>query len=266
MRKEGLTVAIPNWNHELLLARSIASGLAGVRAVREAGGGGEVLIIDDASRDGSLPLLRQIENQYFGDGIRVLALARNGGLAHARNLALAHRRYRHIVFLDADNELVAENMPCFWRTAQETSAAACYGNLLVRTVSSPHAFCVFSNEPFQDKIFQANYVDALAMFDGDQLVDGGGYHGNVSPIEDHEQWLHLATNGRSVVFVPAVFGYYYLLPESMITDSVKVRASTSMVRRMYDQLRARAHLPMKTRHLRYHPAIGYLGSAWRSPA
>ncbi|OAI42033.1 hypothetical protein AYO40_02035 [Planctomycetaceae bacterium SCGC AG-212-D15] len=263
MSKEGVTVAIPNWNHELLLSRGIASALAAVRALREEGGDGEVLIIDDASRDGSLPLLRQLETQYYGAGLRVLALARNAGLAHARNLALTHRRYRHIVFLDADNELIPKNTPCFWRAAQETSAAACYGNLLVRTITSQRAFFVYSNEPFQDRIFQNNYVDALAMFDGDQLADGGGYLPNASPIEDHEQWLHLATNGRGVVFVPAVFGYYYLLPESMITDAGKAQAATSMVRRMYDQFEARAHLPMKTRHLRYHPAIGYLGTNWQ---
>src|SRR5687768_16903497 len=84
----GVTVAIPNWNHELLLARSVGSALRAVRLLRLRGVPGEVLVVDDASRDGSLVLLRQMEALHYGDGLRVLALGRNGGLAATRNAAL----------------------------------------------------------------------------------------------------------------------------------------------------------------------------------
>src|SRR5262245_34151111 len=98
MSREGVTIAIPDWNHELLLARSIASALTALDCLRADGGGGEVVVVDDGSRDGSLTLLRQFEANHFQDGLRVLALRKNAGLGMARNRALTHSRHRHIIF------------------------------------------------------------------------------------------------------------------------------------------------------------------------
>src|SRR5688572_28364497 len=50
----GMTIAIPNWNHELVLPRSVASALDGVGQLARHDVRAEVLVIDDASRDGSL--------------------------------------------------------------------------------------------------------------------------------------------------------------------------------------------------------------------
>ena len=58
MAQAGVTIAIPNWNHEILLPRSIASALRAVDLLRNEGVPAEVLVIDDASRDGSQTLLR----------------------------------------------------------------------------------------------------------------------------------------------------------------------------------------------------------------
>jgi glycosyltransferase involved in cell wall biosynthesis len=256
--RTGVTIAVPNWNHELLLPRAISSALAALEALRDEGGDGEVLVIDDQSRDGSVTLLRQLEALHFGDGLRVVALAQNGGLSAARNAALARGRFRHIVFLDADNELVPANTPCLWRALEDTGAAAAYGTLIMRTVSAPGGFHVISNESFQDGMYDASYVDAFAMFDRGQLADLGGYSTAFTTHEDHEQWLHLAANGRRILFVPVVFGYYYLLPTSMSADVDKAIQANQRIRRIFNQTTARKHLDTATRHLRYHPALGYL--------
>src|SRR5262249_19889100 len=134
--REGVTVAIPNWNHELLLPRSLQSGLRALEVLRTAGVAGGVVGIDACSRGGALALSRQLEALYHGAGLRVLALAQNGGLAAARNHALAHARYRYIAFMDADNELVPANVPTFLRALRQTEAAAVYGNLLLRQFNS----------------------------------------------------------------------------------------------------------------------------------
>ena len=52
----GLTVAVPNWNHELLLPRSVGSALRGVAALRAAGVPAEVLVIDEnGEKLGAMP-------------------------------------------------------------------------------------------------------------------------------------------------------------------------------------------------------------------
>jgi glycosyltransferase involved in cell wall biosynthesis len=255
-----VTIAIPNWNHELLLARSVGSALRAVRLLRARGAGAEVLVIDDASRDGSVVLLRQMEALYYDSGLRVVALARNGGLAGARNAALREAAGRYVVFMDADNELLAENLHHFLRAIRETGAAAVYGNLLSRRRDSGHV-AVLSNESFQDRMLEHNYIDAFGVFDRLQLLDCGGYsdHASVRSREDWELYLHLAACGRKVVFVPLVFGFYHDLPGSMIKESARdEEGQKAYVTRVYDQLGMRRHLPLNTRHQRYHPDAGYL--------
>lgn len=258
---DGVTIAIPNWNHELLLPRAILSGLRSVQLLRQQGTPAEVLVVDDGSRDGSATLLRQLEARYHRDGFRLIACADNAGLVATRNEAVRAGRYRYIAFVDADNEVIPENLPSFLDTLRHTGAAAAYGTLLVRAVAATAGHFVVSNESIQDKWFDWNYVDALAVFDRWQLLDVGGYDRAVPTWEDYALWLHLATNGRLLVFVPMVFGYYYYLPRSMISetaDDENTRHLRGRVNRIYNQVGVRNRLPMNTRMRRYHPALGYL--------
>ena len=254
----GVTIAIPNWNHEFLLPRSVVSALRAIALLREQGVPGEVLVIDDFSRDGSLTLLRQMEALYSRDGFRVLAFGANAGLSASRNQALAHSRYRYITFLDADNELIPENLSIFLKTLEETEAVAAYGNLLVRSAASTQAHNILSNESLQKRIFQANYVDAFAVFDRLQLIDAGGYEPTFHALEDLELWQHLASNGRRIVFVPVVMGYYYALPVSMGRDDVKDRAVGARIQRIFNQVGVRQKLAINSDQIRYHPDIGYI--------
>jgi len=268
----GVTIAIPNWNHELMLPRSVGSALRAVNALREISVAGEVLVVDDRSRDGSLILLRQLEALHYADGLRVLALGRNSGLPVARNAALARATYRHIVFMDADNELASENLPLFYRAICDTAAAAVFGNLLRQvdgeadgqTGAPAGPATLVSNESVQPRIFRENYIDAFAMFDRIQVLDADGYLNamELQAREDWELYLHLAAVGRRIVFVPVVFGVYHALPGSMIQEADEAddghRVQKEYIRRVFDQLGIRATLPLATRHLRYHPDVGYL--------
>jgi glycosyltransferase involved in cell wall biosynthesis len=259
MAQEGVSIVIPNWNHEIFLPRSISSAMRTLEILRGEGLPCEVLVIDDSSRDGSQTVLRQLESLYFKSGLRCLSFAMNGGLAASRNLALNHARYRYLLFLDADNELLPENLPLFIETLQQTQAASVYGNLLLRTPTADHAHYMHSNESFQTRLFGGgNYIDAFSVWDGAQLLDLGGYDTSWNILEDFEMWLHLATNGRRIVFVPAILGYYYVLPVSMVTDRQKLDIAEARLRRIFNQVKAREFLAVNTCHLRYHPQLGYL--------
>jgi glycosyltransferase involved in cell wall biosynthesis len=257
--RQGVTIAIPNWNHEVLLPRSIVSALKAADHLRESGMPAEVLVLDDCSRDGSQTLLRQLEALYYEHDLRCLLFASNRGLGGNRNQTIKHARYRYIAFLDADNELVPANLPLFVRALLETGAAAAYGNLLVRTPSARFAHIITSNESFQQRMFEGrNYIDAFSVWDGVQLEDSGGYDPGCDRMEDYETWLHLATNGRRIVYVPIVLGYYYLLPQSLGADHVKETRAEARILRIYNQLKVRKFLQLNTCHLRFHPDLGYI--------
>src|SRR5207245_8635710 len=150
MRTDGITFIVPNWNHELVLPRAVRSGLRAGEQLRDHNLNVEVLIVDDASRDGSPMLLRQLEALYYDQGVRVLALQQNSGPSTARNLALTRATYRYVIFMDADNEIVPDNVIHFYRSIRATEAAVVYGNILIYDLQGTE-FC--SHESYQARMF-----------------------------------------------------------------------------------------------------------------
>jgi len=63
----------------------------------------EVILVDDASDDGTIDLLNQLREMYRNGWIRVLRSARNAGPSAARNAAWNAASQPYIAFLDADD-------------------------------------------------------------------------------------------------------------------------------------------------------------------
>ncbi len=259
---KGVSIVIPNWNHELLLPRSIQSALRGVEALQSYGVLADVLVIDDYSRDGSRVLLRQLEAIYYDRGLRLLFLPENVGIAEVRNHAIVSARYQYILFMDADNELIPENLHQFYRAMNDTSAALVYGNI-IRHAPLNGYLGMMNNESFQNHIFKQNYIDTFALYDRVQLFDVNGFHDH-KLMAGHEDWelvLHLATMGRLMVFVPMLMGIYYEMPASRVKAAKTqehIIERNAYIQRVFNQLGLRWHTHPNTHHQRYHPDLGYV--------
>ncbi|HEX6106495.1 MAG TPA: glycosyltransferase [Gemmatimonadales bacterium] len=90
-----ITLCIINYNGERRLDQAIAA------ACRSDVSFGEILVVDDASADGSVPLLRSRHPQ-----VRVVARERNGGPGAARNDGF--RAAAHDLILFSDNDVILE--------------------------------------------------------------------------------------------------------------------------------------------------------------
>jgi len=263
---EGVTIVIPNWNHEYLLARSISSALQAVADLQAHGVPAEVLVVDDGSRDGSPTLLRQLEALYFDAGLRVYILPRNSGLpAMTRTAGLQAASYRYACLLDADDELLPANLWHFYRSITQTGAAIVYGELMFKGAKTLAEEGMYSTESFQSRMFNDNYISVLVLLDRNQALDAAAFSHDVrmKGREDWETYMHLAANGRRMIFVPIAIGYYYrYLPGSLIkavlSEADIQNSYMSHLRRVYNQLGLRRRQPMNTLHLRYHPDVGYL--------
>jgi glycosyltransferase involved in cell wall biosynthesis len=263
--ENGVTIFIPNWNHRPYLPRSISSAFEAVERLEEAGFSAEVLVIDDASRDGSQKFLRTVQVLYEDAPLETVFLERNLGLPRLRNLAMRMSRFRHVCMLDADNELVAENLPLFLQSVLQTGAAFVHGLLIDKREGRMTG--IRSDRVASMRLTAGNYIDAFALVDAKKLLQVGGYLADPRlPHEDWEMVLHLIAEEEQVVFVPVVMGYYHLAPGSMYAETAEHKGPrprsaapevVTLLRRMYAQTGTREWDTLKVGRI-YHPAVGYI--------
>ena len=92
--KISVSAVIPAYNSEATLGRALDSVLAQTRPADE------IIVVDDASTDGTASLARS----YADRGVRLLSLPERRGAAAARNAGIGAAKGDWIAFLDADDE------------------------------------------------------------------------------------------------------------------------------------------------------------------
>lgn len=97
-----VSIVTPVWN----AAATIAATIASVRA--QSFTDWEMILVDDASIDGSRALLRRLAAEE--PRLRLIERDRNGGAATARNAAIRSARGRFIAFLDANDRWHPEKL------------------------------------------------------------------------------------------------------------------------------------------------------------
>jgi glycosyltransferase involved in cell wall biosynthesis len=116
-----LSVVIPCFNEEDSLPHLVE---VLVEELPKVAGSYEVLLVDDGSRDRTLPLLREISRER--PAFRYLALSRNFGKESAMLAGLSHARGDKVAIMDADLQhpptLLAEMLPLLDGQTQQVVA------------------------------------------------------------------------------------------------------------------------------------------------
>lgn len=122
MSTPDVSVIIAAWKAESFLERAVRSALAsqGVNV--------EVIIVDDASPDGTNALARKLA----GADTRIIAerLAANGGPSAARNRAIALATGRYIAILDADDAMTPDRLAAMVTHADAAGAGIVADNMI----------------------------------------------------------------------------------------------------------------------------------------
>ena len=263
-RESGLTIAIPNWNHRPYLPRSINSAIATSRRVtQQTGQPVEILVLDDASRDGSQRFLNDLATSGLADELVTHFSATNNGLGATRNLAIKLARFRWVLFLDADNELIPDGAASLFSAAQQTGAAFTYGTLI--DVRLGRAFNVRSNERASTRLTVENYIDALGIVDTEVLEVYGGYREDrdLKQWEDWDLLLHLIAENLEIVFVPLVVAEYHILRHSMLQEASRATPQDDY-RKLARQYFQAGTMEWDFRPIGrvFHPAIGLIDEDW----
>ncbi len=111
------SVIIPAYNATATLRACVEGLLSGtVRPL-------EILIVDDKSTDDTLGLANSLASEHPGV-VRVVALAKNGGPAVARNRGAAEARAENLVFVDSDTRPCADMLERFLARIPEADAVS----------------------------------------------------------------------------------------------------------------------------------------------
>jgi glycosyltransferase involved in cell wall biosynthesis len=190
-----VSIVMPVYNGEQFIAEAVRSALASTFADIE------LLVVDDGSTDASVA---EATRAAAGDArLRVLSVP-HGGVAAARNAALAAARGELIANLDADDVMFPD------RVAQQVAfldthrghVAVSVRLLIVDANGRPIRVLgrVFSHDAIDEELLGGNAAaipNAGAMFRRQAALAIGGYSTHLSTTgEDHDLWLRLAEVGR----------------------------------------------------------------------
>jgi GT2 family glycosyltransferase len=176
-------------------------------------GGIEILIVDDASTDRSLRQARRAQSASALP-VQVVEKKFNTGLADARNVGLRHARAPYAFIMDADNLIFPRALEELYAAITRSGAAAAY-SILCRFRGRPNnrsgLLSYFDWDPRM--LVEHPYIDAMALFDREQLLALGGYDNELFKIgwfgwEDYELWLRMAAAHLEATLVPNILCLY----------------------------------------------------------
>ena len=146
--------------------------------------------------------------------VRIIDKRLNTGLADARNLGLQLARAPYVFILDADNMVFPRALEQLHATIVRDNSAAAY-SMLCRFQGAHNnregLLSYFDWDP--QMLVEFPYIDAMAMFDREQLIKIGGYDNELYKLgwfgwEDYDLWLRIAGAGLHVSFLPNVLCLY----------------------------------------------------------
>jgi len=174
----------------------------------------ELLLVDDASRDGSADLVRSLAER--DPRIRPLFLETNGGAAEARNAGVRATRGRFVAFLDSDDLWLPTKLEKQVALHESTQAGMTFtdyewidadDNFLKVVVRGP-------DRPTWESLTWGNDIGlSTAMIDRDRI--GPPLMPNIRLNHDYAMWLDFLRRGCKAVRLPEVLVRYRMLPDSL---------------------------------------------------
>ena len=176
-------------------------------------GGIEVVIVNDASTDDSLKQA-MVAQRNSRHPVRIIDKRLNTGLADARNIGLQLARAPYAFIMDADNLVFPHALEQLHARIVKDDSAAVYSILCrfqSRQSDRKGLLSYFDWDP--QMLVEFPYIDAMAMFDREQLIKIGGYDNELYKLgwfgwEDYDLWLRIAGARLCVSFLPNVLCLY----------------------------------------------------------
>jgi succinoglycan biosynthesis protein ExoO len=251
-----ISVIVPCYNAERFVGRAISSALG------QTGVNVEVIVIDDASTDGTASL---VESLAANDPrVRLIQCDVNGGPGRARNRGLAAAKGEWVAILDADDWYAPQRLQTLTALAEEDGASLVADNQyfvpshserpwqILRDPNADPVIRISCNDLFLgDKLTQMRNLGLLKMIARRKFIDESGlrYDEEKGIAEDFYFLLKCLLSESHLLFVSQPY-YYYRTHGKSLTNTLssdQVLALRTFHDRCWDQFQD--HMEGSTRRL-----------------
>jgi glycosyltransferase involved in cell wall biosynthesis len=203
-----VSVIIPAYNAAATIVRALDS----VRA--QSGVGAEVIVIDDASADNTVDVVKGAIRA--GENIRLIGMPKNGGASAARNAGIREARGRYLAFLDADDVWLPGKL------AKQVAAIDADPDITLVTCNSQ--MTAANETPLKEghvnrppaagadawkTLLVYNFLPTPTILTRTELVRTlGGFDEALAVGEDLDLWIKLAVRGKIAVLPEILIKYY----------------------------------------------------------
>jgi hypothetical protein len=179
----------------------------------------EVLVLDDASNDGSVAAVCAFLEAHPWMPAALYRHSRNAGLARTRN-ALAQRARGELLFvLDADNGLYPHGLGRLVE-ALDADPGASFAYPIVAVQERGRPVGLLSAHGWDaDALRVDSTIDAMALIRRQALSEAGGYCEDPRMVghEDYDLWCQIAERGGRGAHVPEILAWYRRSAHSMLS-------------------------------------------------
>lgn len=191
MKAPAVSVCVPAYNHESYVAQAIQSVLDQTFT------DWELIIVDDASEDGTARVCREFADRYSGR-IRLIELENNGGPSSALNRTLKEAKGRYIAFHSSDDRMKPNRLQRqieYLETHQHVGMVVS----LVEYIDSEGNPVHYTNDIFgvpihnlREQLLRGNFLNApSATLRRDVVETTGSFNPELLYVQDQDYWMRV---------------------------------------------------------------------------
>jgi len=201
MIDKSISCVIPCYNCQNFISKTVESIITQTIKPQE------IILVNDASIDNTLDILKRIESQYLNK-VRVLDLEKNQGASYARNYGVENAKGKYILFMDSDDiaeiTLIEEYLDRLGKLNGKIKdeyilSYSAYlqidekGNQLSDTIRGIQV----DPEEILGYELVRNYIISTSgvLVKKDYFIKTGGFNEKIRYSEDWDLWLKLAQLG-----------------------------------------------------------------------